>query len=81
MTCLLSVYLRPHLDTERELWPSSRVTDAYTCLPGFHRAQDGKRRSIHSPQLPGSIDDVYIDDPVYFPPSNLLWMKTIIDNF
>lgn len=50
---------------ERELSPSSRVTDAYTRPPSFRRAQEGKRRSIDSAQLLGSIDDVHIDDPVF----------------
>ncbi|KAG2103010.1 hypothetical protein BD769DRAFT_1696205 [Suillus cothurnatus] len=50
---------------ERELSPSSRVTDAYTRPPIFRRVQEGKRRSIDSAQLLGSIDDVHIDDPVF----------------
>jgi hypothetical protein len=51
--------------TERELSPSSRVIDAYTRPPTFRRAQEGKRRSIDSAQLLGSVDDVHIDDPVF----------------
>ncbi|KAG2066785.1 hypothetical protein BDR04DRAFT_1233765 [Suillus decipiens] len=50
---------------ERELSPSSRVTDAYARPPSFRRVQEGKRRSIDSAQLLGSIDDVHIDDPVF----------------
>ncbi|KAG1740329.1 hypothetical protein EDB19DRAFT_1828538 [Suillus lakei] len=50
---------------ERELSPSSRVTDAYPRPPSFRRAQEGKRRSIDSAQLLGSIDDVHLDDPVF----------------
>lgn len=50
---------------ERELSPSSRVIDAYTRPPSFRRAQEGKRRSIDSAQLLGSIDDVHLDDPVF----------------
>ncbi|KAG0695814.1 hypothetical protein DFH29DRAFT_1005088 [Suillus ampliporus] len=50
---------------ERELSPSSRVTDAYTRPPTFRRVQEGKRRSIDSAQLLGSMDDVHPDDPVF----------------
>ncbi|KAG1822274.1 hypothetical protein EV424DRAFT_1644125 [Suillus variegatus] len=50
---------------ERELSPSSKVTDAYTRPPSFRRAQEGKRRSIDSAQLLGSVDDIHIDDPVF----------------
>ncbi|KAG2059770.1 hypothetical protein BDR06DRAFT_979856 [Suillus hirtellus] len=50
---------------ERELSPSSKVTDAYTRPPSFRRAQEGKRKSIDSAQLLGSIDDIHIHDPVF----------------
>ncbi|KAG1731996.1 uncharacterized protein EDB91DRAFT_1206247 [Suillus paluster] len=50
---------------ERELSPSSRVTEAYPRPPTFRRVQEGKRRSIDSAQLLGSLDDVHPDDPVF----------------
>ncbi|KAL4067101.1 hypothetical protein V8B97DRAFT_1874128 [Scleroderma yunnanense] len=50
---------------ERELSPSSRVVDAYTRPPVFKRVQEGKRRSMDSAQLLGSIDDVSPEDPVF----------------
>ncbi|KAI6099133.1 hypothetical protein F5141DRAFT_1144912 [Pisolithus sp. B1] len=51
---------------ERELSPSSRVVDAYTRPPVFKRVQqEGKRRSMDSAQLLGSIEDVSPEDPVF----------------
>lgn len=50
---------------ERELSPSSRVVDAYTRPPVFKRVLEGKRRSMDSAQLLGSIEDVSPEDPVF----------------
>ncbi|KAI6040673.1 hypothetical protein EDC04DRAFT_2992710 [Pisolithus marmoratus] len=51
---------------ERELSPSSRVVDAYPRPPLFKRVQqEGKRRSMDSAQLLGSIEDVSIEDPIF----------------
>ena len=50
---------------ERELSPSSRVIDAYTRPPAFKRVQEGRRRSMDSAQLLGSIEDVSPEDPVF----------------
>ncbi|KAG6331524.1 hypothetical protein ID866_7566 [Astraeus odoratus] len=50
---------------ERELSPSSRVVDAYPRPPAFRRVQEGKRRSMDSAQLLGSIEDVNAEDPVF----------------
>ena len=52
--------------TERELSPSSKVTDAYPRPPTFRRLQEGsKRRSIDSALLLGSVDDISPDDPIF----------------
>ncbi|OAX41105.1 hypothetical protein K503DRAFT_538833 [Rhizopogon vinicolor AM-OR11-026] len=50
---------------ERELSPSSRITEAYARPPVFRRVQEAKRRSIDSAHLLGSMDDVHPDDPVF----------------
>ncbi|KAJ7647433.1 hypothetical protein FB45DRAFT_893426 [Roridomyces roridus] len=52
---------------ERELSPSTRVTDAFPRPPAYRTTdrQSNKRRSVDSSQILGTVDDVAPDDPVF----------------
>ncbi|KAJ7733770.1 hypothetical protein DFH07DRAFT_754608 [Mycena maculata] len=52
---------------ERELSPSSRVTDAFLRPPSYRTSdrQPNKRRSVDSAQILGTMDDVNPDDPMF----------------
>ncbi|TFK24214.1 hypothetical protein FA15DRAFT_619644 [Coprinopsis marcescibilis] len=53
---------------ERELPPSTKVTDAYPRPPVYRNAErhiTGKRRSLDAGHLLGSLDDVHPNDPVF----------------
>ncbi|KAJ7502718.1 hypothetical protein B0H11DRAFT_2222853 [Mycena galericulata] len=52
---------------ERELSPSSRITDAFPRAPSYRTTdrQPNKRRSVDSTQILGTMDDVNPDDPIF----------------
>jgi hypothetical protein len=56
------------LFTERELFPSSRVVDAFPRPPSFRpvdKSRDARRRSADVNSLLGTVEDVSPNDPVF----------------